>query len=396
MDGDSSQRKKYDFTSQQQGAGIGRPRTLHHSNESSIHRFRQNNEAADARGLHVDTLTQQGRNPSLHPYGGFEYTESPSYNSPSLQSGSLQSGALSYQHDFSTPSSRQTPSQAPQQSDHQGQHQQRMPQYDPGMVYNMTPQATPHSPYDTPSHYQPRHSAAIEVLATQFGVPQYYPTEEGPSQEPSHYLSAQVSQTPYSQPASSNRPHIATSFPESMTAFASEPLQTPEQPRETPSGLEEAYNQYQQALRQTFENIRAGRLNTASRALIDMSEWLLGNAVDLGLVRDEEHLHTDRIKLWDEFNTCWLALFQKQKDNTQTMFDSASASLEVLTEGVLTKMGKELVRLCDRVEQYGLVDYQMGVWEEEILCVLGQCLDLVEQYEDSVSTSRSQTCATGR
>lgn len=31
-------------------------------------------------------------------------------------------------------------------------------------------------------------------------------------------------------------------------------------------------------------------------------------------------------------------------------------------------MGKELIQLCDQVEQHGLVDYQMGIWEEEILC----------------------------
>lgn len=30
-------------------------------------------------------------------------------------------------------------------------------------------------------------------------------------------------------------------------------------------------------------------------------------------------------------------------------------------------MGKELIQLCDQLEQHGLVDYQMGIWEEEIL-----------------------------
>jgi hypothetical protein len=30
-------------------------------------------------------------------------------------------------------------------------------------------------------------------------------------------------------------------------------------------------------------------------------------------------------------------------------------------------MGKNLIQLCDQLEQHGLVDYQMGIWEEEIL-----------------------------
>ena len=33
----------------------------------------------------------------------------------------------------------------------------------------------------------------------------------------------------------------------------------------------------------------------------------------------------------------------------------------------LEEMGKELVRLCDGLEKFGLVDYQLGVWEEQII-----------------------------
>lgn len=36
-------------------------------------------------------------------------------------------------------------------------------------------------------------------------------------------------------------------------------------------------------------------------------------------------------------------------------------------------MGKELIQLCDQLEQYGLVDYQMGIWEEEILSGMFNC-----------------------
>ena len=39
----------------------------------------------------------------------------------------------------------------------------------------------------------------------------------------------------------------------------------------------------------------------------------------------------------------------------------------ILSLEVLEKMGTELIHLCDGMEKYGLVDYQMGVWEEEIL-----------------------------
>ncbi len=33
----------------------------------------------------------------------------------------------------------------------------------------------------------------------------------------------------------------------------------------------------------------------------------------------------------------------------------------------LRKMGNDLVELCNSIEQHGLVDYQYGVWEEQIV-----------------------------
>ena len=90
----------------------------------------------------------------------------------------------------------------------------------------------------------------------------------------------------------------------------------------------------------------------------------------LGLVRDEQELHGERLKLWNDFNLCWLAVLQRQKDNTQEMLgtgQSPQPPQSILQEDFLERMGRELVRLCDNMERHGLVDYQMGVWEEEII-----------------------------
>jgi hypothetical protein len=95
------------------------------------------------------------------------------------------------------------------------------------------------------------------------------------------------------------------------------------------------------------------------------TDWL-----SIGLTADDESLHQDRIKLWNEFNNAWLAILQRQKD----------LNLELLQTGIsprppqslipcefLKKMAKELIRLCDNIEKHGLVDYQYGVWEERII-----------------------------
>ncbi|KAK2791726.1 hypothetical protein FQN52_004642 [Onygenales sp. PD_12] len=385
MDGDGHQRKKYDPSSYQTASSIGN-HAIRHSSGSSADRFRQQQPPVSAPGVAAErTGMPQDRANNLSAYGGYGYTESPSYSAPSLPGGTLQSGGLQYQPNFSTSPRNQ---------------QQRLPQYDSDMVYNITPQDQPQASYEAVSHYPPRHSAAIEVLATQFGVPQYFPSDEptvaGVSDQ--YLTAAQVQSTAYSQPASLTRATTATTLPEMMTDFhpssAAEPIDNQEFPREPSSGFDDAYNQYQQALRQTFENTRAGRLAEASQSLLEISEWLLGNAADLGLLRDEEELHPDRIKLWNEFNTCWLAVCQKQKDMTQAMLESGAPSPNLLTEAILNKMGRELVRLCDRMEAHGLVDYQMGVWEEEILSVLGQCLDLLEGNDNVTAGGRSAGAAT--
>ena len=86
----------------------------------------------------------------------------------------------------------------------------------------------------------------------------------------------------------------------------------------------------------------------------------------LGLTSDDQNLHNDRIKLWNDFNHAWLGLLQKQKELMESD-QGPQRSQSLITQENLEKMGKELVRLCDSVERHGLVDYQYGVWEEQII-----------------------------
>ena len=46
--------------------------------------------------------------------------------------------------------------------------------------------------------------------------------------------------------------------------------------------FDRAYVQYQEALKQTFENTREGRLAEAGQSLLEISEWLLRAASELG------------------------------------------------------------------------------------------------------------------
>jgi hypothetical protein len=93
-----------------------------------------------------------------------------------------------------------------------------------------------------------------------------------------------------------------------------------------------------------------------------------------GLVRDDETHYAQRLKLWEEFNTCWLSTLQKQKAMTQDMISTGQRPQPpqtLIDYDTLEKMGTQLVKNCDNMEKHGLVDYQMGVWEEEIIA--SQC-----------------------
>jgi hypothetical protein len=89
-----------------------------------------------------------------------------------------------------------------------------------------------------------------------------------------------------------------------------------------------------------------------------------------GLTRDDEALHAERIRLWDEFNRAWLTALQRQHDLTLEMMQTGQALQEpqsILGAQALDQLAREMVRLCDTIEKHGLVDYQMGVAEEEIM-----------------------------
>ena len=91
--------------------------------------------------------------------------------------------------------------------------------------------------------------------------------------------------------------------------------------------------------------------------------------VPAGLTKDDVAKTAERTNLWNEFNLCWLALLQLQKDNTEKNMrrgGDSGASQATLTAEKLQQMGDQLISWCDGLEKYGLVDWQRAVWEEEI------------------------------
>jgi hypothetical protein len=125
---------------------------------------------------------------------------------------------------------------------------------------------------------------------SQFAVPQYFSSngqaEAGDSIAVSQYLGPQAQTAVYHEENPLARSTAAPSFSATMTGFnplgTAEGVEQQQEPMPESSSLENTYSQYQQALRVTFDYTRAGRLLDASRSLLEISEWLIGNARELG------------------------------------------------------------------------------------------------------------------
>ncbi|KAJ0413875.1 hypothetical protein BJY00DRAFT_48599 [Aspergillus carlsbadensis] len=286
--------------------------------------------------------------------------------------------------------------------DHQ-ERQQPFPSYEPELVYNLGQQNPTQTPYEVVPPYQSRQSAALDSLSGQFAVPQYFtPNEPSGTGLPSTYLATGLSLSPYNQLGPIGRSSATQAFSANMadmTPVGSAGQQQPSS-QSQPQTLSEASHaaeplrQFQRALRGTSDHTRAGRLVDASRLLLEISEWLVVSARELGILRDDQMLHSDRLKFWNDFNICWLAMCQKQKDMTQELLQTGRHSSRILTIDAMETLGRELIRICDQMEPHGLVDYQMGIWEEEILSALDQCLDLIESRPELVRNRAAATSHT--
>ncbi|KAF1844318.1 uncharacterized protein K460DRAFT_162241 [Cucurbitaria berberidis CBS 394.84] len=332
----------------------------------------------------------------------YAYGEGPQFT-PSIQPSSVSYGAQDYAAEHQQPPQRASQQYAP---------------YGQGVMYSVPGAQGPgtgSSQYEPVEQYQQNRDSAIQVLSTGFGVaqPQYY--ESGPTSAPASAIATQnvPSQYPslaYTAPqAPVGREALAPAY--TAASMADQHQATAQgaysqgnygEPQSAGAGAasneyDDFYNNYQTELKKTFEHVRDGRLSEAGAQLYRLSDWLLHWAETL--VRDDEAHYTQRLKLWEEFNTCWLATLQKQKAMTQDMVNTGQRPQPpktLIDFDFLEKMGTQLVKNCDIMEKHGLVDYQMGVWEEEIVAMLTSCLDLLEDNGAGSSAQRPTSTARRR
>ncbi|KAI0969766.1 hypothetical protein F4678DRAFT_153354 [Xylaria arbuscula] len=267
--------------------------------------------------------------------------------------------------------------------------------YNAPMLYNVPQAGTQSSVYDASQQFPSRQAAGMQMMPPDVAAP-YFPNEPTNAAAASSSTSAVYQQT-YPGNIASMGGMAQAGAPEqvgeeqeySNNAAASSTAAA----EATSTAMGEAYEQYQTALRDVFTNIQNGVLQTASESLLGVSEWLLSKVVELG--SHDEALHQDRVKLWRDFNHAWLSLCQKQKDMLESGVPPQRGQ-SLISEDYLRRMGQEIVRLCNNIERHGLVDYECGVWEELIIDILEQCLDIYEDGHNEASASAANPSGAGR
>ncbi|KAI6310642.1 hypothetical protein MCOR29_008547 [Pyricularia oryzae] len=291
-----------------------------------------------------------------------------------------------------------------------GRQTQNFTGYNPAnMMYNVQ-SASAQNPgvYDTSQQsFQRQPTAALQMMAADVASANPYfsgdASNTGTASMQAQGASSNTSSAVYQNPADRNALLGYSGNMASMSGLASQAagaaaaaaaapaaatadVSLDEQEYPATSGLDEAYASYQTALKEIFQNVTNGILQAASESLLNVSDWLLSHVTELGLTSDDQTLYNDRIKLWNDFNHAWLSLLQKQKELMESG-QQLQRNQTLINKYGLEKMAKELLRLCDQIERHGLVDYQYGVWEEQIIAILEECADLYGSGDESNGAS---------
>jgi hypothetical protein len=167
--------------------------------------------------------------------------------------------------------------------------------YNP-MMYNVQQAGPQASAYDTSQQFAVRQPAGLQMITTDVTAP-YFPSEPAsaatatgiqsqaaPSSASTHVYQqssadrANLMQN-YSTPGMQD---VASGMAAQSSAAADVSMEEAEFPAAS-TGLDDAYNEYQNAVKQIFENIQNGVLAPAGESLLNVSEWLLTHVTELGM-----------------------------------------------------------------------------------------------------------------
>ena len=158
-----------------------------------------------------------------------------------------------------------------------------------------------------------------------------------------------------------------------------------------PSNPSNAFAEYNRLIKQTNTHSINSRLMEARSSLSRLSRWLMQNLEPLGklkrnfdieksclnfegLIHDVEaegddwrKAYEQRLQFWRDIHHSWLVLLQRQWDEMRQLREPRTTNANILSKSSLQGLGDEVVQVGDALEKFGLVDYEMGFQEGELI-----------------------------
>ncbi|KAF2271604.1 uncharacterized protein EI97DRAFT_462720 [Westerdykella ornata] len=345
-------------------------------------------------------------NPQLDPHGGApgqvysrQTTGQPSTASAAGTRSSSQGFGYSYDQGYGGHQGNPPYGAQEYGSEQTSQRVHHYAQQGHNSMYSMpSAQASVQGPtqYDSVQPYQSRETP-LDVLSggyTPVAQGQYYnvsgqeapasaPVGGMPAHPPSQYAS--MGYTPTPPPGAVGRESVTPSYTAAGMTDPHQPASRGPYPEagfteQSAHNWDQYYGQFRDAAKQIFTAVKNGQLSEAGRHLLSLTDWLFQVAETLGLHRDDAEQQQQKLKFWEEFNNCWLSTLQKQKDTTEGLKKSghSMSSPSLISHEFLKRMGDQIVKFSNAFEKHGLVDYQMGIWEEEIIAMIIKCQTILE------------------
>ncbi|CAG8530413.1 2488_t:CDS:2 [Paraglomus occultum] len=127
-------------------------------------------------------------------------------------------------------------------------------------------------------------------------------------------------------------------------------------------------DELQNSLKRVEGLLRQGNLSMAIQILSEITELVVSNCEYLGLSGDDfpSLYRVKQENFWRSLNNTWIYAL------TQTNVPSKHSTF--IDHGSLCHLRQTIINWADVLERYGLVDYELGFWEQDLLEAIDRLL----------------------
>ncbi|KAF9082024.1 hypothetical protein BGX29_010028 [Mortierella sp. GBA35] len=147
-------------------------------------------------------------------------------------------------------------------------------------------------------------------------------------------------------------------------------------------GVTDELASIQEELQTVLEYVDHGMLLKSFDTLSRLTDIVVTNCEKLGLASDGGGAIEQKAGFWTGLNNCWLFAFSH--------YGNARSDDQRIREPHLHHLHNNVQAWADALEKYGLVNYELGLWEQDILEAIEVCL-----INTSVFASSSTPTGTG-